>query len=117
MVAAAEIGEGRRACPELLGDVVMPRVYPATNPMRDFGPTQGASGSGRMRSQSDLHEQLLQRFHKRSQQKKLKALDDEVTKKATEVEQQMRELERLRNEKMRLQEPHGPYPSPTSPPR
>jgi len=86
MVACKEIGEGTRACPELLGDIVMPRVDPATNPLSK---TKGPDAA------SPELQQLLDHFVKRAEQKRIDEVDQEVIAKKEELQRATREVEHL----------------------
>lgn len=82
MVACKEIGEGKRECPEILGDIKMPVVEAAQNPFRD----------------DYSKDPLIQSFWERAQAKRRDNLTDQIDAKRREIEKMQEELRRLSEE-------------------
>merc|ERR1719503_29169 len=110
MVACAEIGEGRRRCPELHGDIEMPVVLPATNPFLSakasealpagFAATDDPAApalSGRASPVPSTDPVLLDRYRQRAARRRSRDFDNEIRQKAAEMAKITRELEELRS--------------------
>jgi len=92
MVAAAEIGEGRRPAPELLGDEVVSPIHAATNP---FNPALAKTNLGQQ-------EALLKCFHQRAREKKLMKVDEELEQKLEALKRQELAVRQLQEQKRSL---------------
>eukprot|EP00927_Polykrikos_kofoidii_P083150 TRINITY_DN8448_c1_g2_i1.p1 TRINITY_DN8448_c1_g2~~TRINITY_DN8448_c1_g2_i1.p1 ORF type:complete len:731 (+),score=125.48 TRINITY_DN8448_c1_g2_i1:40-2232(+) len=90
MVACKDIGEGRRDCPELLGDIKIPLVEPASKVSN-----QSASSE----STKSPQQELLHRFHQCAARKSANAVDQEMSKKQEELDKLMKEFEALKQAK------------------
>jgi len=90
MVACSEIGAGARDCPELLGDIELPKVEPAAQPGRQPA-----------RKCSEHENQLLEHLRQRAKDRQAAALDQDIMKKTEEVKRCMEELQQLRDARER----------------
>merc|ERR1719359_1231222 len=67
MVACKEIGEGRRPCPELLGNIEILPVFPAANPKKQTG-VKGCA----------KHQELLSLYMKRAKGSRINTLEKDL---------------------------------------
>jgi glutamate--cysteine ligase catalytic subunit len=93
MVACKDIGEGRRHCPDLLGDVKMPLVEPAST-VTNQSSSSSSAGPGANKIQ-----ELLDRFREKAEMKRAATVDDEMKKKQEDIDRLIKEIEALKHDK------------------
>jgi glutamate--cysteine ligase catalytic subunit len=94
MVACKDIGEGRRDCPDLLGEMKMPLVEPASCVFNHSASSSESSGTQQA--------MLLQRFRECAAKKSANAVEQAIDKKQEELDKLMNEIEALKQNKIQV---------------